>query len=241
MSRLTLLILPLLLAGCAASPDRPANEQDPWEGMNRKVYAFNDAFDRHLLKPVSQGYKAITPDPVEQSVTNFFSNLDDLTVVFNDLLQGKFGQAAMDFSRFTWNTTVGIGGLFDVASHMQLPKHEEDFGQTLGAWGLEPGPYVVLPFLGPSTLRDTAGLPVDWYSDPLWLGIEDQTTYWSAYALRTVDKRAGLLRASRIMDQAALDPYAFMRDAYLQQRRSLVYDGEPPMEDDFFDDMFFEE
>ncbi len=231
----------MLLAGCAASPERPHNEQDPWEGMNRRIHAFNDAFDRHLLKPVAEGYKAVTPDPVERSVTNFFSNLDDLTVVLNDLLQGKLGQAAMDFSRFTWNTTVGIGGLFDVASHMDLPKHDEDFGQTLGVWGFEPGPYVVLPFLGPSTLRDTASLPVDWYSDALWLGIDDEPTYWGAYALRTVDTRAGLLRASRIMDQAALDPYAFLRDAYLQQRKSLVYDGEPPMEEDLFDDMFLDQ
>jgi phospholipid-binding lipoprotein MlaA len=222
---LLLLLISLLGSGCATvqAPD----ERDPWEGFNRAAYAFNDDLDRTILKPLAKGYQKVVPEPINNSVTNFFSNLDDVVVLANDLLQFKFEQSLSDLSRITVNTLVGIGGLFDVASHMDLPKHNEDFGQTLGYWGVGSGPYLVIPFLGPSTVRDGLALPVDWQLDPL-AQVEDNNTYWGAIALRTVDSRAGLLRASRILDTAALDPYTFMRDAYLQRRQNLVYDGNPP-------------
>jgi phospholipid-binding lipoprotein MlaA len=204
-----------------------ADERDPFEGFNRGVQAFNDDFDRSIAKPLATGYEKIVPAPVNNSITNFFSNLDDVIVLFNDILQLKFEQSLSDFGRITFNTTFGLLGLFDVATHMDLPKHNEDFGQTLGYWGVGSGPYLVLPFLGPSTLRDSAGLAVDWEVDPM-LQIEDTETKWGAVGLKAIDTRADLLRASRILDTAALDPYVFLRDAYLQRRQNLVYDGNPP-------------
>jgi len=204
-----------------------ADERDPWEGFNRSMYTFNDHLDRAILKPLATGYEKVVPTPVNNSVSNFFSNLDDVVVLVNDVLQLKFEQTLSDFGRITFNTTFGLLGLFDVASSMDLPKHNEDFGQTLGRWGVGSGPYLVLPFLGSYTLRDGVALPVDWEVDPV-LRISDTEERWGAVALRTVDIRAGLLRASRILDTAALDPYVFMRDAYLQRRRNLVYDGNPP-------------
>lgn len=222
---LFVLLLALFGSGCATmqSPD----ERDPFEGFNRAAYAFNDDLDRAILKPLATGYQKVVPDSLNNSITNFFSNLDDLVVLVNSLLQLKFEQSLSDLGRITVNTTFGLAGLFDAASEMDLPKHNEDFGQTLGYWGVGSGPYLVLPFLGPSTLRDGLALPVDWELDPVAY-IDDDETYWGVVVLRTVDKRAGLLRASRILDTAALDPYTFMRDAYLQRRQNLVYDGNPP-------------
>ncbi|HEY0720377.1 MAG TPA: VacJ family lipoprotein [Gammaproteobacteria bacterium] len=239
MSRLSFCLpLIIVLASGCASVSTPPPKQDPLERFNRSVYKFNDALDRAVLKPVAQGYEKVVPQPVDDSITNFFSNLDDVTVTLNALLQGKFQQAGSDLSRLVWNSTVGIAGLFDVATHFGLPKHNEDFGQTLGAWGVGPGPYLVLPFLGPSTLRDTAALPADWMSDPLYHYYPvDKNGYWQLKGLYYVDQRAGLLRASRLVEQAALDEYVFMREAYLQRRQSLVYDGNPPQPDfDLFDE-----
>ena len=222
---LFVLFIILLNSGCASV--QVADERDPFEGFNRAAYAFNDDLDRAILKPLATAYHNVVPTPVNNSISNFFSNLDDVVVLINDLLQLKFEQSLSDFGRITFNTTFGLGGLFDVASHMDLPKHNEDFGQTLGHWGVGSGPYLVLPFLGPSTLRDGLATPVDWELDPL-SNIDDNTTYWATQALYVIDTREGLLRASRILDTAALDPYTFMRDAYLQRRRNLVYDGNPP-------------
>jgi phospholipid-binding lipoprotein MlaA len=222
---LLLILITLLASGCSSV--QVADERDPWEGYNRAAYAFNDDFDRSILKPLATGYEKVVPAPVNNSISNFFSNLDDVVVLLNDILQLKFEQSLSDFSRLTFNTTFGLLGLFDVASHMDLPKHNEDFGQTLGRWGVGSGPYLVLPFLGPSTLRDGAALPVDWQIDPVFR-IKDTETYWGTIGLKAVDTRAGLLRASRILDTAALDPYIFLRDAYLQRRQNLVYDGNPP-------------
>ncbi|HEY0634250.1 MAG TPA: VacJ family lipoprotein [Gammaproteobacteria bacterium] len=235
-------LIVLLASGCA-SVSTPPPEHDPYERFNRSVYRFNDTLDRAVLKPVAQGYEKVMPQPVDDSVSNFFSNLDDVTVTLNDLLQGKFHQATSDLSRLVWNTTLGIGGLFDVATHFGLPKHNEDFGQTLGAWGVESGPYLVLPFFGPSTFRDTAALPVDWVSEPLYHYYPlDKNGYWQLKGLYYIDQRAGLLRASRLMEQAALDEYVFMREAFLQRRQSLVYDGNPPLPDfDLFDEESEEE
>lgn len=222
---LFVLLIALFGSGCATmqSPDK----RDPFEGFNRAAYAFNDDLDRAILKPLATGYQKVVPGSINNSITNFFSNLDDLVVLVNSLLQLKFEQSLSDLGRITVNTTIGLAGLLDVASEMDLPKHNEDFGQTLGYWGVGSGHYLVLPFLGPSTLRDGLALPVDWELDPVAY-IDDDETYWGVVVLRAVDKRAGLLRASRILDTAALDPYTFMRDAYLQRRQNLVYDGNPP-------------
>lgn len=233
---LLLLLLTALATGCASTAGPPPGETDavtpgdPLERFNRSVYRFNDAADRALMKPLAEGYQKVTPRPVRKGVGNFFSNLDDVTVLVNDILQFKPERAATTFSRLVWNSTVGLAGLIDVATPMDLPKHQEDFGQTLGYWGVDPGPYLVLPFLGPSTVRDGSGLVVDYYTDPVYY-IEDDTARWSAVALRTVDRRAGLLRAGQILDDAALDPYAFLRDSYLQRRQHLIHDGNPPLED----------
>lgn len=226
--RLVLVTTFLLLTACAGT-NGPADKGDPLEAYNRAMYKFNDAVDRAVVRPVAQAYKDTVPQPVQSGVTNFFSNLDDAWVFVNDLLQFKFEQAVSDLSRLIWNSTVGLFGLIDVATPMGLPKHNEDFGQTLGAWGVGEGPYIVLPFLGPSTLRDTGGLVVDYEYDPL-NEVEDNDAYWTAFALRAIDTRAQLLSATKVVEQAAIDPYVFVRDAYLQRRRNLVYDGNPPRE-----------
>lgn len=232
-----------VLAGCASSGEmRERHPDDPWEGFNRKVFAFNDVLDRYALKPVAQGYRFITPDPVETGVGNFFSNLGEIRTTLNSLLQGKGTNAGVATGRFLINTTVGIGGLFDVASRMEITGREEDFGQTLGAWGLGEGAYLVLPLLGPSTVRDTAGLPADMVTYPTTY-VEDDAVRLSLTALRVIDTRAGLL------DQEALisgDRYSFIRDAYLQQRRFEVNDGQlgedPFASDEFdFDDTDFDD
>ena len=227
-SRPLLSLLFLFISGCA-SVATPPPADDPFERYNRAMYRFNDTVDKAVLKPVAKGYEKVVPQPVHTSVTNFFSNLDDVVVTLNDLLQGKVRQAGSDLSRLVWNSTVGIGGLFDVATHLGLPKHNEDFGQTLGKWGVGPGPYLVLPFLGPSTVRDTTALPVDWESNPLthYYNV-NKNVYWQVKTLDVIDTRAGLLHASSILEQASLDEYAFMREAYLQRRQNLVYDGNPP-------------
>ena len=215
----------LLFQGCTTTGVR----YDPLEPLNRVVYKFNDTADKAVLKPVAKGYKAVMPTPARTGVGNFFSNLDDVVVTGNDLFQFKFGQAVSDFSRFVFNSSFGVLGFIDVSTSFGLPKHDEDFGQTLGYWGIGSGPYVVLPFLGPSTLRDAAGLYVDSHIDPVWR-VEHVPTRNTLYAVRAVDNRARLLQAERILDQAAIDEYAFVRDAYIQKRRSLVYDGHPPKE-----------
>ncbi|MDD5328849.1 MAG: VacJ family lipoprotein [Sulfuricella sp.] len=224
-------LLSLGLLGCATNGDR----HDPLEPLNRGIYKFNDTIDKAVIKPVATGYKEVMPGPARTAVGNFFSNLDDVLVLLNDLLQFKLDQAASDFSRLTWNTTAGIGGLIDIGSSFDLPKHNEDFGQTLGYWGVESGPYLVLPFFGPSTFRDAVGRAVDGYYDPLWRHkpVDERNT---AIAVETVDTRSRLLDSEKVLEEAALDRYIFLRDAYLQHRRALVYDGKPPPEDDDDDD-----
>lgn len=213
------------LGGCATGPD--ADPRDPLEEYNRAAYSFNELLDRALLKPLAQGYNAITPDPVNKGVTNFFDNLHDVRSAINNLLQFKIGRAFSDVGRVAVNSTIGILGLMDVASNMDLPSYKEDFGQTLGVWGFDSGPFIVLPILGPSTARDGVGLVADWYTDPITY-IEDDTVRGVLRGLNIVDSRADLLNASRVVDQGALDPYAFIRDAYLQRRENLVFDGNPP-------------
>lgn len=216
------------ISGCAAPG--PTDEKDPFEGFNRSMYDFNDMLDRNVLKPVAQGYNYVLPNPVNKSISNAFNNIDDVVVIFNDIMQLKPTQTGSDIGRFLINSTVGIGGLFDVAKEVDLVKHEEDFGQSMGYWGIGNGPYLVLPLLGPMTVRDGIGSGVDAFADPLNY-IEPDAALYSVQLLEVVDKRAGLLSATKILKEAALDPYLFVRDAYLQKRRNLVYDGNPPPED----------
>jgi phospholipid-binding lipoprotein MlaA len=225
----------LTMTGCATT-NQTADVNDPLEGYNRAMYKFNDVVDSAVIKPVSKGYDTVVPDPISRGVSNFFSNLNDVSVIINDLLQGKFEQAFQDTHRFVLNSTVGVAGIFDVASLSGLDKNNEDFGQTLGAWGVEPGAYVVLPFFGPRTVGDTVGLVGDYYSDPITY-VEGPGARNAFMGTRVVDTRANLLKAEKVLDEAAIDEYAYVRDAYLQRRLNLVYDGNPP-EDDF--DVFSE-
>lgn len=218
------------LGGADAAND--TEPQDPFESYNRAVYKFNDSFDQAIAKPVAQAYQDVMPNWADKGITNFFSNLDDVLVLANNLLQFKFKQAASDAARIVFNTTAGLLGFVDVASHMDLPKHKEDFGQTLGYWGVPSGPYFVLPFLGPSTIRDTAGLGVDYtYLDPVVNNVDHLNDRAALFLIEFIDTRADYLDASRLLESAALDPYVYTREAYLQRRRYYVYDGDPPMAD----------
>ncbi|VAX09868.1 Outer-membrane-phospholipid-binding lipoprotein MlaA [hydrothermal vent metagenome] len=220
----------LLTSGCASVPG-PPEEHDPFESYNRAIYKFNKTVDDAAIRPVAQAYADYTPDFMQIGVSNFFSNLADVVVLMNDLLQFKIEQAGSDFYRIVVNSTLGVFGLFDPATHVGLPKHREDFGQTLAVWGVPDGPYFMIPFIGPSTVRDTSGFVVDIYTHPLFYTlVTDDTVAWGLVGLAYIDKRAELLGATRVLDEAALDPYIFMREAYLQHRRNLIYDGNPPMD-----------
>ena len=214
-----------MLGGCATS----GNPKDPIEGFNRAMFAFNEGLDTVLIKPVAQGYDAVLPTPVRTGVTNFFGNIADLFIGVNNLLQGKPDQAVSDIGRVLVNSTVGILGLFDVATEMGLEKHDEDFGQTFGRWGVGDGAYVVIPVFGPRTVRDTAGLVLDVAADPVG-NVDHVATRNSLYTLRFIDTRADLLPADKVIEEAALDKYAYVRDGYLQRRRNLVHDGNAPRE-----------
>ncbi len=222
-----LVMATVFLAGCATS----GNPRDPLEPLNRAVYGFNDGFDRAIAKPVAEGYRNIVPAIVRTGVSNFFSNLDDIWVALNNLLQGKAQQAADDFGRVVINSSIGLLGIIDVASDAGLEKHNEDFGQTLGTWGVGSGPYLVLPFLGSSTVRDGLSYALVDVKADFVAQTDHVPTRNSLYVTRAISLRAGLLDASRIVEEAALDKYSFTRDAYLQRRRSLVFDGNPPRED----------
>lgn len=219
----------LALSGCASGPN--ANPRDPLEPFNRGVYQLNDAVDRAVLKPVATAYRDVLPSPVRTGVNNFFSNLQDAWSAVNSALQLKGEAAGNNLVRFGVNTFLGLGGVLDIASEMRIERHTEDFGQTLGHWGVGAGPYLVLPLLGPSTVRDTAALPVDAQGN-LVSGVNDVATRNSVTALNLLDRRSRLLDATKLLDQVALDPYTFTRDAHLQRRRNSVYDGNPPDEDE---------
>jgi len=212
-----------VLGGCATTADNP----DPWEGLNRKTFAFNDAVDRAVLKPAAQGYVKVVPGVARTGISNFFSNLEDVGNSFNNILQGKMVDGINDAGRVVLNTTMGLGGLLDLASMNGMEKHNEDFGQTLAVWGMGSGPYFVIPLLGPSTARDAPAKLVDpqWYWPRL---LDNDPLYWTLWGLDKVRTRASLLQAEGVLDEAALDRYTFIRDAWLQRRRSQVYDGNPP-------------
>ena len=215
-----MLALAVSLTGCASMSDK-----DPYEKYNRTVFKFNDAVDRNALKPAATAYKKVLPSFVQTGVNNFFFNLADVWSSANNLMQGKGERGLSDITRFVINSTFGLGGVIDIASDAGLQRHSEDFGQTLGYWGVPSGPYVMLPLLGPSTLRDTAGLPVDIAADPWGYGISSRTRNIGT-VVRVIDQRAVLLDASNILEGAALDRYEFIRDGYLQPRKSKVFDGE---------------
>jgi phospholipid-binding lipoprotein MlaA len=226
-------LLSLLLVGCATAPNARKDPRDPLEGFNRASYKLNDALDRALLKPAAKGYKAVTPDFVEAGVTNFFSNLGQPAVMLNDLLQGKFKAGLNDGGRFLVNTTVGIGGLFDPASAAGLDRNDEDFGQTLGKWGVPSGAYLMVPFFGPSTVRDGFGSAAGIYTDPVHY-VERDVIRYSLNGLDLIDSRARRLPLEDTLNQA-FDKYTFIRNAYLQQREYAVTDGNvppPTFEDD---------
>jgi phospholipid-binding lipoprotein MlaA len=227
-----LLAVAVLSTGCATGPN--ANPKDPLEPMNRSISRFNDSLDENVLKPVATSYKDVTPDLVQQGVRNVFNNLSDIWSTVNNGLQLKGRDTAESLMRSVVNTVFGIYGIFDVATPIGLERHPEDFGQTLGAWGVPDGPYVVLPLFGPSTVRDTAGMPVDTSVDYV-RNLDHIATRNSAMALRVVDKRSSLLGTSNLLTEAAIDKYSFTRDAYLQYRRNQVFDGNPPDEEDLPD------
>ncbi len=220
----------ILMTGCAttAQNERVA-KIDPFEPMNRAVFTFNEKADDYVIKPLAEAYKFVLPEFVRTGVTNFFSNINDVLIAANNFLQGKPTNAASDIGRFLINSTIGVLGLFDVATDMGLDKNREDFGQTLGVWGISDGPYVVLPFFGASNIRDTVGLVVDIETDFMIntnkLNSDEKI---AVNALRVINRRADLLDAGQLLEDAAFDKYSFVRDGYLQRRRSQIYDGNPP-------------
>jgi len=220
--------LALLSSGVAMAEDNP---RDPYEGLNRGMFAVNEVFDQYAARPLGQVYDKTVPLPMKAGVGNFFGNVGDLLIGVNSALQGKFSDAGVDIGRLLINSTVGIFGLFDVASELGLEKHEEDFGQTMAVWGVGDGAYFFWPVIGPRTARDTLGWTIDSYVDPVWR-IDPISLRNSMVSLRFVDIRASLLPADKVVEEAALDKYAYIRDAYLQRRRNQIYDGRPPRLDD---------
>jgi phospholipid-binding lipoprotein MlaA len=230
-TKVRLLILVALsaitLSGCATS----GNPKDPIEGFNRAMFAFNEGLDTLVIKPVATGYDSVLPASIQLGVSNFFGNISDLFVGVNNLLQGKVSDGLGDFGRVAINSTIGLLGVFDLASEMGIEKHNEDFGQTFGRWGVGDGAYVVLPVFGPRTVRDTFGLVLDVKTDPVG-NVDHVPTRNAASALRLINDRANALSADRVIDEAALDKYSYIRGAYLQRRRNLIYDGQAPRDFD---------
>ncbi|WP_322033571.1 VacJ family lipoprotein [Paraburkholderia sp. J76] len=222
MRAVTLGVAALALGGC--STVQTPSKEDPWEGFNRTVYTFNDKVDTYALKPVAQGYVKVTPQPVRDSVTNFFANIGDVYNAANNFLQLKITDGVEDIMRIVINTVFGVGGLFDVATLAKLPKHNQDFGLTLGHYGVPPGPYLVLPLFGPSTVRDGVGLVPNYFINPLTY-VDPAALSWGLYGLNVVSTRANLLGASDLLEGAAIDKYSFIRNAYLQRRRYQLSDG----------------
>lgn len=227
----------LLLGGCAHSPSY--DPSDPLEPVNRAIFTFNETADRYILRPVAKGYDAVTPDPVRRGISRFFSNLFYPTVLVNDLLQLKFRQFHEDLGRFVLNSTFGLAGFLDVATPSGLLEHDEDFGQTLGYWGVGPGWYLMLPVLGPSTNRDLVGRVGDYPTNPL-VYVDNNEVSWGLGLLDRVEARAQFLPLDKVMEQQ-LDRYVFVRTGYLQNRLNKVYDGNPPKEDLGFEEELDEE
>jgi len=226
----------VFIAGCAGAPP-----EDPLEPHNRAVFSFNDKLDKNVMKPVAERYEAVTPVLVRTWVSNFFGNLQDPWIAVNSLLQGKVTEAVTGLMRFLFNSTMGLGGLLDISTEAGLPKHDEDFGQTLGAWGVKEGYFIVLPFFGPTTLRDASAMPLDVAATSLWSRsygksiIKDSKVRYGLSGLKVINARARHLGAERTLEEGTLDKYRFARDLYLQQRRFRVHDGNPPLGNNDFD------
>jgi len=242
-----LLALAAFLSGCAGTPAEDGGEApvraeyDPLEPLNRGLYALNDAVDRVTLKPIARGYKAVVPEFARRGVTNFSRNLFTPRSALNNLLQGKPGPGFTDLGRFIINTTLGVGGLIDIATAQGIPEYDEDFGQTFAVWGIPEGPYLFLPILGPKTLLDAVSTPLNIFADPLY-HYDNSSVRDKVYVLRTIDLRMRLLTAETLLEDSK-DPYLTLRESYLQNRRFQVYDGSPPStdeEEDLFEE-FFEE
>lgn len=227
---MVMVILGSGLTGCATS----GNPKDPIEGFNRAMFAFNEGLDKTVLKPAAKGYEAALPKPARDGVANFFGNIADVFIGINNVLQGKMPDAINDFGRVMVNSTIGILGFMDVASDLGVEKHDEDFGQTFGNWGAGSGAYVVWPVFGPRTVRDSVGMALDLAADPVG-NIDNIPSRNVLLVTRIVSDRAALLPADKVIEEAALDKYSYVRDGYLQRRRSLVYDGQPPRQDDSSD------
>jgi phospholipid-binding lipoprotein MlaA len=222
------LLAVVLLQGCASVPS--PDPRDPMESWNRGVYGFNDALDRAVVKPVATVYRGVLPQWMRSGVGNFFNNLEDVWSIVNNALQFRGRDTGDSIGRVMVNTTIGIVGLLDVASELNIERHTADFGLTLGRWGVGAGPYVVLPLLGPTTMRGVVALPVDWKGN-LVNQVTDEATRYGLVGLDLVDTRAKYLQAGSVVEEAALDQYSFIRDSYLQRQRNRVYDGNPPEED----------
>jgi phospholipid-binding lipoprotein MlaA len=238
--RTTIVILALAIAGCAAknsTEQDPVN--DPIEPFNRGVYTFNDYADQWILRPIAKGYVWITPSVLRTGVTNFLDNIFYPVDIVNALLQAKFGQALSDTARFGMNTTLGFAGILDPATDAGLEKHNEDFGQTMGVWGIPEGPYLMVPFFGPRTVRSGVGDIADLFVSPL-IALDESRVRWGLFALLTIQTRSTLLSVDENV-RNAFDPYAFVRDSYMQNRKFLLYDGNLPEEDLYFDDEDFDD
>ncbi len=222
-----MLTVTFLVTACATTvPGVGSDPRDPYENYNRSMFTFNKTIDDNVLKPLATGYVNVVPAVVREAIGNFFANIGDVWTAANNYMQGKSKDGTTDLVRVIFNSTIGIAGLIDVATHMGLPKHEEDFGQTLGVWGAKSGPYFVLPLFGPSTVRDALAKPVDLYADPLTASNDVPVRAKNTgRVLRLVDDRAAVLDSTAILEGVALDPYQFFRDAYLQRRESRVRDG----------------
>ena len=229
-----LAVLALTLTACTSIPNYKPDPRDPLERLNRTTFAFNDALDRNVARPLARGYRRVTPDPIETGVSNFFANLEYPTVLVNNALQGKLGAAVSDTGRLLVNTTFGLGGVFDPATRMGLERHDEDFGQTLGTWGVPPGAYIVVPVLGPYSVRDGVASLADEFTEPRQY-LEDDSTRWGLWAGKQLDKRARLLDADAVLERAG-DKYVLVRSAYLQRREYRVRDGNVPDDTSFEDD-----
>jgi len=239
ISIIVTILLSMSILGCATTSENDINSNDPLEAFNRASYRFNSTLDKAVIRPVGKGYDTVFPKPVKTGVSNFFANLDEIPTIFNDVLQGKFSDAVNDTGRLLINTSLGLGGFIDVATDLGLEQHDEDFGQTLAVWGIETGPYLVIPFLGPSTLRDTLARPVDRHYSPK-RNVDHIRTRNTIYALELIDLRYRLLVLDSQLEDA-LDEYSFVRDAFLMRREYKVYDGDPPENDDFYDDDCFDD
>jgi len=239
-TRLSGFFLMAMLSGCATTSSTVYDKHDPWEGWNRNVQVFNDNVDKYAMKPVAKGYRWVMPSFADRGVTNFFSNIDDIGVTLNDLLQFKLVQTGSDGARFIVNTVAGVGGLFDVATMLDLPKHNEDFDQTLGVWGVPMGPYLVLPFFGPSSPRGVGGLIGDAAMNPVSY-VGSSVITGGLFGLNAVDTRSDNLASEKIATEAAIDRYEFFKNAYLQRRRYLMLDGNVPEEEEPELDMDFDD